>query len=70
MALREEPGRALDRLCREQGRRKDWIAEELGISKSALSKRIAGLTPLTKLEAEKLAAIFDVPVATFRPEEE
>lgn len=61
----EGPGAVLDRLCEEQGRRKDWVARELGLSPSALSTRISGRTPFSKLEREKLGELFDVAPETF-----
>lgn len=64
-AMRESPGEAIDRLCREQGRRKDWVADQLGLSKPAFSRRVTGRTDLSYLEAKELARIFDVPLETF-----
>jgi len=44
-----------------QGRRYDWLAARLGISKSFLSKVIAGTT-LPEPEARVLAALIDADV--------
>jgi plasmid maintenance system antidote protein VapI len=62
---RETPGEAIDRLCREQGRTKEWLAAQLGLSQSGLSNRIAGRARVRVLEARELGRIFDVPAETF-----
>lgn len=62
---RETPGEAIDRLCREHGRRKGWLAEQLGILPQQLSARIAGKVRISLAEAKVLGAIFDEPYETF-----
>lgn len=62
----ETPGAAIDRLAREQGRTKWWVAHELGTHPSHLSKLISGERVITERMAQKLAALFEVPVETFR----
>jgi plasmid maintenance system antidote protein VapI len=66
----ETPGEAIDRLAREQGRTKWWVAKELGTHPSHLSKLISGERPITERVAIRLASVFDVPVSTFLPEAE
>ena len=58
---------AIGRLCREQGRQKRWVAEQLGISPARLSRLIAGDITLRLQEAALLAEIFGVPIETFVP---
>lgn len=58
---------AIGRLCREQGRQKRWVAEQLGISPARLSRLIAGDITLRLQEAVLLAEIFGVPIETFVP---
>lgn len=68
-AMRESPGEALDRLCRETGRKKQWVAKRLGLTSTTLSARISGRVRLTYLEAKELSRIFEVPLETFWPGE-
>lgn len=58
-------GGAIDRLCRAQGRRKGWLAGQLGIGPERLSRLISGERRLTLEEAAKLAAIFGVEITEF-----
>ena len=67
---REPPGDAIDRLAREQGRTKWWVARELGTHPSHLSKLISGERRITPRLAKRLAELFGVPVTTFLQEEE
>jgi plasmid maintenance system antidote protein VapI len=64
----EPPGRAIDRLAREQGRTKWWIANQLSISQSHLSRLISGAKPITTEVAHRLADIFGVDASLFLPE--
>lgn len=66
----ETPGEAIDRLAREQGRTKWWVARELGTHPSHLSKLISGERRITPRVADRLAELFGVPVTTFLPESE
>lgn len=59
------PGEAIDRLSREQGRTKWWVAKELGTHPSHLSKLISGERRITPRMARKLAELFGEPVGTF-----
>ena len=67
---RDPPGDAIDRLAREQGRTKWWVARELGTHPSHLSKLISGERRITPRVADRLAELFGVPVTTFLPESE
>ena len=64
----ETPGQAIDRLAREQGRTKWWVAKNLGTHPSHLSKLISGERRITPSMAARLADLFGEPVATFLPE--
>jgi plasmid maintenance system antidote protein VapI len=64
----DSPGGRIDRLAREHGRAKYWIANQLGISQSYLSRLISGERPITAEMAQRLATLFDVPASTFLPE--
>lgn len=66
----ETPGEAIDRLTREQGRTKWWVAKNLGTHPSHLSKLISGERRITPSVADRLAALFGVPASTFLPERE
>ena len=68
-----EPETPLARLIREQGRLKQWVAEQLGVGRDRVTRLAAGDTRMTLEEAVKLADVFGVPPETFvveRPEEE
>lgn len=65
---REQPGEALSRLIREQGRKQVWIAEQLGVDRAVIGRLIRGERELTVREAARLADIFGVPLHTFVPE--
>lgn len=69
-AATETPGEAIDRLARDQGRSKWWVAKELGTHPSHLSKLISGERPVTRRMAARLADLFGVPVSTFGVEVE
>ena len=60
----------VDRLCRERGYRKDWVARQMGWSQEHLSRVISETRPLTDEAAQKLAEVFGVPVETFLGERE
>jgi ribosome-binding protein aMBF1 (putative translation factor) len=62
-------GELVTRLCAEQGRRKDWLARQLGMASSQLSDRIHGRTKWNYLEAKELASIFGVPLEEFWPDD-
>lgn len=62
---RESPGEAIDRLSREHGRTKWWVAKELGTHPSHLSKLISGERRITERVALRAAGLFGVPVSTF-----
>jgi plasmid maintenance system antidote protein VapI len=66
VVLMTGPG-AIARLCREQGRTKGWVAAQLGITPSRLSKLIAGAVAMRVDEAAKAALLFGVPIETFVP---
>lgn len=65
---RDTGGGAIDRLARQHGRAKYWIANQLGISQSHLSHIIAGRKPITPSMAARLSDLFDEPATTFLPE--
>lgn len=67
VATREKPGEAINRLCREQGRVKGWVASQVGIGQERLSRLIAGEREISAREAAAFARVFDVPVETFIP---
>lgn len=48
---------ALRRQIRLQGRRVDWLAEQLGVSKSFLSNVIAGRRSISEADARVLVAL-------------
>lgn len=54
----------LARLVREQGRLKGWVADQLGISRSRLSRLLTGERQLTLEEAAAAARAFGVPIET------
>lgn len=60
-------GAAVDRLIRERGLRKWWVAKEIGTHPSHLSKLITGERPITKSMAARLGVLFGVDPAVFRP---
>lgn len=64
----ETPGEAIDRLAREHGRTKWWVAKELATHPSHLSKLISGERRITERMAVRLADLFGVPASTFLPE--
>lgn len=64
-AATEAPGEAIDRLTREQGRSKWWVAKELGTHPSHLSKLISGERRVTERMAVRLGELFGVPASTF-----
>jgi plasmid maintenance system antidote protein VapI len=61
----ESPGLAIDRLCRRHGLKKGWVARELQITPSHLSRLISGDRLITPEMAQRLATMFGVPAATF-----
>lgn len=65
IATTNTAGTAIDRLSREQGRTKWWVAKELGTHPSHLSKLISGERAITPRVAARLAEIFGVPAQTF-----
>ena len=65
----EHAGAAIDRLTREQGRTKWWVAKELGTHPSHLSKLISGERRITPRMASYLSNLFGVPIDTFLDEE-
>lgn len=50
---------------REQRLTQDDLADELGISQQAVSRRLSGDVEFTAGELEKIASFLDVPVAKF-----
>lgn len=62
-AVAPEP--VVERLLREQGRKKRWLAGQLGMARTTLDGRITGDTPWTLAEALRLADIFRVAVTDF-----
>jgi plasmid maintenance system antidote protein VapI len=64
------PRQRLDRLIREQGRQKAWVAQQAGIHPTHLSKLLSGERRITPALARRLAGIFGVPTDTFAPQEE
>jgi len=49
------------RAIREQGRKQSWIAEQLGISRSALSLKLRGRRRFDPDELKELARILGLP---------
>lgn len=56
---------ALERLRREQGRLKGWLAREMGIDRWRLSKLLSGEREMTLREAQRAAAALGVGIETF-----
>lgn len=69
IARTETPGQAIDRLCREHGRAKWWLANQLSISQSYLSRLIGDQKPVTPGMARRLADVFGEAPETFLPRE-
>jgi transcriptional regulator with XRE-family HTH domain len=44
----------------EQGRRQDWLAEQVGVSGAALNRWIKGRRTIDRATAERIAAVLDV----------
>jgi lambda repressor-like predicted transcriptional regulator len=66
--LTAETTEAVLRLCREQGRTKEWIARSAGLTPSMLSHRLAGRYRWRESEARLLAHAFGVPESVLWPE--
>ena len=54
-------------VLREQGRRQDWLAEQVGVDPSHISRIVHGLFP-SQATAEKIADALDVEVSELWPE--
>lgn len=59
----------LERLIREQGRKKWWVADELRVSYQRVRTICANPERMTATEAARAAKAFGVPLSTFLPEE-
>jgi transcriptional regulator with XRE-family HTH domain len=52
----------LEQLLAAQGRRKDWLASQAGVSPSLISHVLAGRRTIAVEVAERMAAALQVPV--------
>ena len=55
-------GTALEQVLAAQGRRKDWLAAQAGVSPSLVSHVLAGRRTIANDVAERMAAALQVPV--------
>ena len=55
----------LQALIRERGLKQRWLAEQLGVHESMLSKWLSGNRPLPREMAERIAEVLAVPVTEF-----
>lgn len=57
-------------IFREQGRRQDWLARRLGVSRSYISHLKRGAAPITPAMARRIAVVLDVPVTEIVPDDQ
>lgn len=55
------------RLIREQGRQKQWVARQIGVSPSEMTKILRGDRVLTLPQAQRLAQALGVTIEDFAP---
>lgn len=63
--VNEQDETPLARLVREQGRKKGWIAGEIGIGYERLSRILSGEREMTLVEASRAALALGVSIETF-----
>lgn len=66
----ESLGETIDRLLSETGRKTYWVAAQMGMAEGTFRAIRTGKRVLKPAEAERLAALFNLPVSTFIPEPE
>lgn len=54
-------GTNLSSVLNHQGRRKDWLASQVGVSPSAVSRWIGGSRLIDEKTARRIAEVLDVP---------
>lgn len=70
-AKRTHPAvRAIQDLLDERGINKSELARQLGWGRMQVHRRLNGEADLTVAELEEIAAVLDVPVASFLPDSE
>lgn len=57
----------LGRVIREQGRLKQWVAEQLGVGRDRVTRLVSGEVSMTVDEAVRLGEILSVDPTTFLP---
>lgn len=57
-------------IFREQGRRQDWLARRLGVSRSYISHLKRGAAPITPAMARRIAVVLEVPVTDLLPDDD
>ena len=60
-AMRYAATDALDAVLQEQGRKRRWLADRIGVSESWSSHVMAGRHTLDRDQGERIAAILGVP---------
>ncbi len=53
---------ALGKTLESQGRHQRWLARQIGVSESHLSRVIAGERPLPQSQAEQVARVLAIPL--------
>lgn len=68
MTVDAEVGKSLHLVMWERGITQEWLARELGVTQSTMSRKIKGRAPWTLAEVYKVAAALDLDPHDLLPE--
>jgi len=59
-------GKTVKTEIQKKGLKIVWVAQQLGLSHSHLSRQLSGERPITSQQAERMSTLLDLPVDLFK----